>query len=134
MRFKKVDWSQRVALRVFATFTDRGSCFPGASREGDTGAENRKNGSEDSLAILCTFTQEEADEGAAAAAARGWPGEFVENKKKPPSSDGGSLARRSYLWCLKLTVLTIEVDHLPCLVFLCTARLPFLLILCFNFI
>ena len=81
MRFKKVDWSQRVALRVFATFTDRGCCFPGASREGGSGAENRKNGSEDSLAILCTFTQEEADEGAAAAAARGWPGDLWGTKK-----------------------------------------------------
>ena len=97
MRFKKVDWSQRVALRVFATFTDRGCCFPGASREGGSGAENRKNGSEDSLAILCTFTQEEADEGAAAAAARELAWRICGEQKKPPSSDGGSLARRSYL-------------------------------------
>lgn len=82
-------------MRVFATFTDRRSCFPGASREGDSGAENRKNGSEDSLAILCTFTLEERS--AAAAAGRvWWPGDFG-NKKNPPSEDDGSLARRSYL-------------------------------------
>ena len=35
---------------------------------------------------------------------------------------------------LNFEVLTIEVDHLPCLVFLCTALLPFLFTLNLSFI
>jgi len=52
--------SRKGRLRSFATLTQRGCCFPGASREGGSGAENRKTKDENNFAILCTFTQKEA--------------------------------------------------------------------------
>ena len=63
--------SRKGRLRSFATLTEQRSCFPGASRVKGSVAEG-----------VCEPLQlyTEGGEGAAAAAARGWPGDFG-NKK-----------------------------------------------------